>query len=208
MSTKSVQRKICRVGNCENVVKTKGLCNKHYTQVFRWGHILTAEEIHKHHSDASKRKKTVNVGVTCQVDGCENPAKTRRYCNKHYLRIWKYGCHAMTKEESTRRRRAATQKAAGQSITPGYKWGDKVTKQQKKLVAIGLLGGECAHCGLRTDQLCVYDFHHINPGEKDTGVTNLLESGWKKIEKELKKCILLCANCHRIEHHGDDQAES
>lgn len=28
---------------------------------------------------------------TCSVDGCDSPSKTRGFCNRHYLRWWKYG---------------------------------------------------------------------------------------------------------------------
>ena len=44
----------------------------------------------------------------------------------------------------------------------------------------------------------VIDFHHLNPEEKTftVGATNR----WTKtqLEKELKKCCRLCANCHRL----------
>lgn len=82
-------------------------------------------------------------------------------------------------------------------------------KQQKtralnKAKAVEYLGGKCVHCGLVSDKLCVYDFHHINPKEKEADPGSLLHYSWKRIQEELDKCILLCANCHRIEHEKDN----
>lgn len=48
----------------------------------------------------------------------------------------------------------------------------------------------------------VLDLHHLEPEHKDDNVSVLLHSGSKKkVEEELKKCIVVCANCHRIIHH-------
>lgn len=81
-------------------------------------------------------------------------------------------------------------------------------KQQKtrlanKQKAIAYLGGCCKHCGLVTNHLSVYDFHHVNKEEKESDPGSLLHYSWSRIQKELDKCILLCANCHRIEHEKD-----
>lgn len=31
----------------------------------------------------------------------------------------------------------------------------------------------------------------------------MLRYTWETLVKEVDKCILLCANCHRLHHHGD-----
>jgi hypothetical protein len=43
----------------------------------------------------------------------------------------------------------------------------------------------------------VLEFHHV--GEKDSEITRLISGGWsiKRIQAELDKTIVLCANCHR-----------
>ncbi len=55
----------------------------------------------------------------------------------------------------------------------------------------------CAKCGFK-EHTCALDFHHKNPDEKDFPI----DAGYsmKKILAEIAKCIVLCANCHRIEH--------
>lgn len=69
----------------------------------------------------------------------------------------------------------------------------------KKLKAIEYLGGKCKDCNGVFHQ-SVYDFHHLNPKEKDSILAHLFWKSWDKILIELNKCILLCANCHRLRH--------
>jgi len=80
------------------------------------------------------------------------------------------------------------------------KYRGKYTKINK-LKAITYLGGKCHDCGLQTDIYSVYEFHHLDPKQKDRDIHKIMRRSWIKIEAELKKCILLCANCHRVRHH-------
>lgn len=70
---------------------------------------------------------------------------------------------------------------------------------------VKLMGGKCFKCGIQTDRYEIYDFHHINPLEKDEHIADLFryseEKMRSKIEEELKKCILVCSNCHRTIHY-------
>ena len=59
---------------------------------------------------------------------------------------------------------------------------------------------KCEHCGVEDPCFSMYDFHHVDPSLKEERIGILINKGWAKIEKELKKCIVLCANCHRKEH--------
>jgi hypothetical protein len=56
----------------------------------------------------------------------------------------------------------------------------------------------CTNCG--SDHPAVLDFHHI--GEKSAGVQDLAYDGYskEKIREEMKKCVVLCSNCHRKKH--------
>ena len=76
---------------------------------------------------------------------------------------------------------------------------DKKDRRDKKEKAVEILGGKCEIC--RYDKcIAAMDFHHRNPEEKDISIKDIINCSWKKIEEELKKCILLCANCHRETH--------
>ena len=56
----------------------------------------------------------------------------------------------------------------------------------------------CSRCG-ENDSACI-DFHHVNPEHKDDGVVHLATQSKQAIVKELKKCVAVCANCHRKIH--------
>src|SRR6202008_4901923 len=50
--------------------------------------------------------------------------------------------------------------------------------------------------------IATLDFHHIDPSKKDICLGRTIRNGWaiEKIETEIAKCIVLCANCHRKHH--------
>jgi hypothetical protein len=62
----------------------------------------------------------------------------------------------------------------------------------------------CAHCG--ASHPAIFDFHHVTPNDPDKQhVNNLIKNrryaaAYKEIEE---KCIVLCANCHRIHHYNE-----
>jgi hypothetical protein len=78
----------------------------------------------------------------------------------------------------------------------------RIVRMANKKRAIEYLGGKCADCGLKTDFISVYDFHHKEAEDKEANVGRLLVTfrTWEKIQEEIDKCVLLCANCHRIRH--------
>lgn len=45
----------------------------------------------------------------------------------------------------------------------------------------------------------VMDFHHPND-DKLADVSDLVNFGFKRLQAEIAKCVLLCANCHRLRH--------
>ncbi len=63
-------------------------------------------------------------------------------------------------------------------------------------------GAACLDCGLVSEYLDVYDFHHRVPSDKSFGIgtPGTSQKPWEDIVAELAKCDLLCANCHRVRH--------
>lgn len=61
-------------------------------------------------------------------------------------------------------------------------------------------GGKCMICGGRFHP-AVFDFHHMDPTKKDFTFGKLKKHKFSEdIKEELDKCILVCANCHRVIH--------
>ena len=78
-----------------------------------------------------------------------------------------------------------------------------VSKRRKKLkdMAIKYKGGKCQLCGYKRCEDAL-EFHHVSPSKKDFGVSkDGLTRSWEKVQKEIDKCILVCANCHRELHN-------
>lgn len=65
------------------------------------------------------------------------------------------------------------------------------------------MGGKCSICSYARC-LSALEFHHIDPTKKDFGFgsTRANPASWEKIADELRKCVLLCGNCHRELHDG------
>jgi protein-arginine kinase activator protein McsA len=59
---------------------------------------------------------------------------------------------------------------------------------------------KCTKCG--ENHPAALDFHHKDPSKKDRAVSWFLKnSQFTKAIEEATKCIVLCANCHRIHHY-------
>jgi hypothetical protein len=72
---------------------------------------------------------------------------------------------------------------------------------QKKKRAVEFMGGKCVDCGRAMDEndnpYYLFDFHHLDPSQKDVGFKDMRFWSWKRIVKELAKCVLVCCVCHR-----------
>ena len=76
-----------------------------------------------------------------------------------------------------------------------------IKKRKQDLVSV--LGGKCCICGF--DQFVeALDFHHVNPKEKSFGIgaSNCTTRALDVQLQEVRKCVLVCANCHRGIHAG------
>ena len=60
-------------------------------------------------------------------------------------------------------------------------------------------GRKCMVCGVESEHP-IYEFHHHNKEGKEANISRILHHSWEKVSREVEKCILVCANCHRIIH--------
>ena len=73
------------------------------------------------------------------------------------------------------------------------------SRNKRKEEMVYVMGDYCQICGYNK---CIkaLEFHHINPKEKDFNFNKAESKSWTITCEELKKCILVCANCHREIH--------
>jgi len=94
--------------------------------------------------------------------------------------------------------------------SPSYKKGDNVGRANTitairhalKNELIKRKGGACEKCGYNRCYASL-EFHHLNPEEKEFTISEYCSGNNVRVElalEEIKKCALLCANCHREFH--------
>lgn len=77
----------------------------------------------------------------------------------------------------------------------------KTWRSTTKQRMIESMGGKCQCCGYSNCNEALA-FHHLDPSQKDMnfGATRANPKSWTKIVDELRKCILVCHNCHSEIH--------
>lgn len=85
------------------------------------------------------------------------------------------------------RRRWRCKRCVGEAVTR--------RKQHVRQVLVREAGGRCAVCGY---DRCVlnFHFHHVDPTSKSFPMSSHMGKSLAAFREELKKCVLLCANCH------------
>lgn len=86
---------------------------------------------------------------------------------------------------------------------------EKINKRNRdrKRQIVEHFGDVCHDC-VKTYPQYVYEFHHLDPSGKDVNPSRALTWSEDRMWKELEKCIMLCANCHKIRHQEMRDATS
>lgn len=76
-------------------------------------------------------------------------------------------------------------------------------RKKTKALVVEAMGNKCCKCGY-DKHIEALTFHHLDPDEKDNTIANFLRNPRRldKIVDELKKCVMLCSNCHIELHAG------
>lgn len=116
--------------------------------------------------------------------------RTCRYCNKEYPETY-FGV-ALTIKDKIYKRHKCKFCYHKTKVKLKHKYRDWIVNLKKN--------SKCIKCG--NIDYRVLDFHHRNHKEKDFSISMALVNnyGLSKIRQEIKKCDILCANCHRILH--------
>jgi hypothetical protein len=71
-------------------------------------------------------------------------------------------------------------------------------RRELKSLTVSMMGGKCHRCGWNEHQSGLVP-HHADPSKKDFSIGGNTRS-WERIKKEIRKCFLLCSNCHSVVH--------
>lgn len=58
----------------------------------------------------------------------------------------------------------------------------------------------CLICGEK--EPVALDLHHLDASQKDKNPSAMVTFSTKKFKAEIRKCVVLCSNCHRKVHAG------
>ena len=126
---------------------------------------------------------------------CYNTAVKKRNYN---LRIMpaktKEKRNALNRASYARNKEKRQKKNREKKVTAKTKW-----REYKSTLS-------CVQCG--QNHPATLDFHHIEKHPSNRKVNKLVTNhAFKKAAEEVKKCKVLCSNCHRIHHHNERQAK-
>lgn len=82
-------------------------------------------------------------------------------------------------------------------------------RKNLKKRALLLFDNKCVCCGYNKCSAAL-EFHHLDPEHKDFSIASVYSNpkSWDTIVQELKKCALVCSNCHREIHYGTRNIEN
>ena len=180
-----------------NSVKHSGYCNKCWPKINRGGH-GDIESLERR-----IQKKTPYL-KTCKTCGKEQWLKTKPKKENSNCK----SCVARTiswKKNGRKHPRLGIRKCRRELQESKTQWANRNKKENKRKL-INIFGNECSMCKMSNLPMAVYEFHHVNAEEKEDRISNLLgRRSFDKIMNEAKKCEMVCSNCHKIIHYGDER---
>lgn len=105
---------------------------------------------------------------------------------------------SFTSEERKERARAAIRKHYSEN--PEYYYERKLKRRLRNQEYVNALkNNPCTDCG-NTFHFVAMDFDHRDKKEKHKSISRMVNEGISVlgIQKEIDKCDLVCANCHRV----------
>lgn len=145
---------------------------------------------HQRSAGSNPATLTTKICSKCQK---EKPMNEFRWRNrtKGYRSCWCKSCFSLYEKEKwkdqtdNRRNKHRQQQLSRRSRNINHIWKY-------------LSGKCCVECGITN--LIVLEFDHIEPNDKCGNISDLARDGYsiKNLQREMEKCQVLCANCHRI----------
>lgn len=77
----------------------------------------------------------------------------------------------------------------------------RVRMRNLSFIATMKMASGCIDCGYNEDPVAL-DFDHVN-GIKYKAISQMKNSSLETLSDEMDKCVVRCANCHRIKTFGE-----
>ena len=140
---------------------------------------------------------------------CSHKCKAKRDNHRHYTarrEQHKTKYDAYRKEHPERMRKYAAKKRRLHRETIAESSHRRQVERQEWVFGIKS-SLKCAHCS-ESRPMCL-DFHHLDGSVKEYNISTMLAKHHPKdrILAEIAKCIVLCRNCHAIEHWENGRHE-
>lgn len=152
-----------------------------------------------------------SFAINVWIDGARKNLQTRRYC----LKCSPFGSHNTRRAGEKRRNelKGIVCCKCGKTLSDSQQkgrvcWNCYYAKRSAARLdaAYEIVGNACWRCRYTRGAAgrSVLDFHHVDPKEKSFNLDcrHIINMSSARVMAELKKCILLCANCHREVHAG------
>lgn len=124
----------------------------------------------------------------------ENKRRGTKFCSSQ--------CLSASKSKDFRDRHKGYYKAGGSVDAYRMREALKVKRRRDILNKYKESVG-CLYCGYHKNGLAL-QFDHREPSKKHRDVSSLVPGGLKKLFKEVRKCDVVCANCHMIKTFSRD----
>ena len=127
---------------------------------------------------------------------CKQPLPhTIKYFNRNKAK--KHGLNTICRECSNKHARQYYASNRVHHLANVMKNKHKYVQRNQQFILRYLSWMCCKDC--QTTDIRVLEFDHIR-GQKKRNVSNLISQGWSlsSIKQEIRKCDVVCANCHRI----------
>ena len=77
----------------------------------------------------------------------------------------------------------------------------KKSRNNRKQMLLDYMGAKCIVCSYNKCNSAL-DFHHLDPRKKEFSISQIINKSVDIQLKEVRKCVVLCATCHREHHAG------
>jgi hypothetical protein len=150
---------------------------------------------------------------TCDVDGCDGTYLARGKCGNHYTQLRRQEDPELADRHrasnrrwylanSDRERVKRKQWAEVNKVRIAENQRITVATKRQRVAEIKLATG-CTDCGYK-EHAEALELDHLPGCEKVTNVASMVAHNWswERIEAEIAKCEVVCANCHRVRTAG------